>query len=66
MNELVLNWAFLTKIWVPDTFFVNGKDSYLHKITVPNKVRKKYAQLRSKVLYTPEGNPCFLLQYAQL
>ena len=33
-DELALNWAFLAKIWVPDTFFVNGKKSYLHKITV--------------------------------
>lgn len=37
MNELALNWAFLAKIWVPDTFFVNGKQSFLHKITVPNR-----------------------------
>ena len=34
VEELALNWAFLAKIWVPDTFFVNGKKSYLHKITV--------------------------------
>ena len=37
VTELALNWAFLAKIWVPDTFFINGKDSYLHKITVPNR-----------------------------
>ena len=37
LNELALNWAFLAKIWVPDTFFVNGKQSFLHKITVPNR-----------------------------
>ena len=37
VDELALNWAFLAKIWVPDTFFVNGKKSYLHKITVPNR-----------------------------
>ena len=29
--------AFLAKIWVPDTFIVNGKQSFLHKITVPNR-----------------------------
>lgn len=34
VDELALNWAFLAKIWKPDTFFVNGKKSYLHKITV--------------------------------
>ncbi len=37
LHELALNWAFLAKIWRPDTFFVNGKQSFLHKITVPNR-----------------------------
>ena len=37
IDALALNWAFLSKIWVPDTYFVNGKKSYLHKITVPNR-----------------------------
>ena len=34
LKELPMNWQFLTKIWRPDTVIVNGKDSYLHKITV--------------------------------
>ena len=34
--ELPMNWQFLTKIWRPDTVFINGKDSYLHKMTVSN------------------------------
>ena len=25
------------QVWKPDTYFLNGKKSYLHKITVPNK-----------------------------
>ena len=37
ISALALNWAFLAKIWVPDTYILNGKKSYLHKITVPNK-----------------------------
>ena len=37
VTELALNWAFVAKIWVPDTYIVNGKKSYLHKITVPNR-----------------------------
>ena len=37
VTELALNWAFVAKIWVPDTFIVNGKKSYLHKVTVPNR-----------------------------
>ena len=37
VKELPMNWQFLNKIWKPDTFFVNGKKSKMHKITVPNK-----------------------------
>ena len=37
LNELAMNWKFVDKIWRPDTFFLNGKDSYLHKIAVPNR-----------------------------
>ena len=36
-RELAMNWQFLDKIWRPDTYFLNGKDSYLHKIAVPNR-----------------------------
>ena len=32
---------FLYKIWRPDTFFLNGRDSYLHKIAVPNRSGSK-------------------------
>ena len=34
LGELPMNWAFLTTIWRPDTVIINGKDSYLHKMTV--------------------------------
>ena len=37
ITALPMNWQFLNKIWKPDTFFVNGKKSKMHKITVPNK-----------------------------
>ena len=37
VTELPMNWQFLNKIWKPDTFFINGKKSKMHKITVPNK-----------------------------
>ena len=37
VKSLPLNWQFINKIWKPDTFFVNGKKSKMHKITVPNK-----------------------------
>lgn len=37
LNEFSMSWLFLDKIWKPDTYFVNGKKSYLHRITSPNK-----------------------------
>ena len=37
LEELAMNWAFLNRIWRPDTYIVNGKNSYLHKMTVPNR-----------------------------
>ena len=37
LRELAMNWQFLSTIWRPDTYFMNGKDSYLHKIAVPNR-----------------------------
>ena len=37
LEELAMNWQFLNKIWRPDTYIINGKNSYLHKMTVPNR-----------------------------
>lgn len=38
-----MSWLFLDRVWKPDTYFVNGKKSYLHRITVPNKfLRLRY------------------------
>nr|QQH14658.1 putative cys-loop ligand-gated anion channel subunit [Periplaneta americana] len=37
LDEFSLSWLFLDRVWKPDTFFMNGKKSYLHRITVPNK-----------------------------
>jgi gamma-aminobutyric acid receptor subunit alpha len=37
VDELSMSWLFLDKVWKPDTFFMNGKKSYLHKITSPNR-----------------------------
>ena len=51
ISALALNWAFLAKIWVPDTYFVNGKKSYLHKITVRICISKPcyYSLIKSKI-----------------
>lgn len=37
IKVLSVSWQFLELVWTPDTFFFNGKSSYIHKVTVPNK-----------------------------
>ncbi|KAH9383455.1 hypothetical protein HPB48_024964 [Haemaphysalis longicornis] len=37
MPSMTLSISMLQKIWRPDTSFLNGKHSYLHTITQPNK-----------------------------
>ncbi|XP_067134198.1 gamma-aminobutyric acid receptor subunit beta-like isoform X2 [Centruroides vittatus] len=36
--ELTLSGDFAEKIWVPDTFFANDKNSFLHEVTEKNKM----------------------------
>ncbi|XP_055926265.1 gamma-aminobutyric acid receptor subunit beta-like isoform X2 [Argiope bruennichi] len=36
--ELTLSGEFAAKIWVPDTFFANDKNSFLHDVTEKNKM----------------------------
>ena len=36
-SALALSIEMLSKIWKPDTFVYNGKRSYLHTITTPNR-----------------------------
>ncbi|XP_055304558.1 gamma-aminobutyric acid receptor subunit alpha-1 isoform X2 [Sitodiplosis mosellana] len=38
MKTLSLSIKMLDKIWKPDSTFFNGKHSYVHTITVPNKL----------------------------
>ena len=67
LDQLAMNWAFLNKIWRPDTFIVNGKNSYLHKMTVPNRFirispsgRISYSQrLTLKARYAKSGGSSF-------
>ncbi|XP_054269255.1 gamma-aminobutyric acid receptor subunit alpha-2-like [Macrosteles quadrilineatus] len=37
LHEFSMSWLFLDKVWKPDTYFMNGKTSHLHRITSPNK-----------------------------
>ncbi|XP_003747411.1 gamma-aminobutyric acid receptor subunit beta-like [Galendromus occidentalis] len=37
-QELTLSGDFAEKIWVPDTFFANDKNSFLHDVTEKNKM----------------------------
>lgn len=37
-DALTLSGDFAEKIWVPDTFFANDKNSFLHDVTERNKL----------------------------
>ena len=61
MTQLALNWKFLTKIWKPDTVFLNGQKCFLHKMTVPNRFIRVFPD--GKVSYS-QGRSCrFHLSY---
>ncbi|XP_037080556.1 gamma-aminobutyric acid receptor alpha-like [Pollicipes pollicipes] len=47
---LSLSISMLGKIWKPDTYFYNGRESQLHTITVPNKFVRLYQD--GRVLYS--------------
>ena len=38
LPEMTVHIKMLERIWKPDTFFYNGKGSYIHAITTPNKL----------------------------
>ncbi|XP_035787592.1 gamma-aminobutyric acid receptor alpha-like isoform X3 [Anopheles albimanus] len=49
-DTLALSISMLGRIWKPDTYFYNGKQSYLHTITTPNKFVRLYQD--GRVLYS--------------
>ena len=48
--ELALSIEMLRKIWKPDTYIYNGRRSYLHTITTPNKFVRLFPN--GRVLYS--------------
>jgi len=42
VGQISLDWKSLTKIWRPDTVFMNGQKCYLHKMTTPNRFIRFY------------------------
>lgn len=49
-DALTLSLAVLDKLWKPDTFIYNGKQSYVHLITTPNKFIRLYRN--GRILYS--------------
>ncbi|CAB4064290.1 GABRA [Lepeophtheirus salmonis] len=49
-KNLALSIEMLNKIWKPDTYIYNGRKSYLHTITTPNKFVRLFPE--GKVLYS--------------
>merc|ERR1719320_937697 len=49
-DALALSIEMLSKIWKPDTFVYNGKRSYLHTITTPNRFVRLFPN--GRVLYS--------------
>ncbi|XP_058832240.1 gamma-aminobutyric acid receptor alpha-like [Topomyia yanbarensis] len=49
-DTLALSISMLGRIWKPDTYFYNGKQSYLHTITTPNKFVRLHQD--GRVLYS--------------
>lgn len=64
-NVLSMDWKFLQKLWIPDTYFLNGKSSYLHKVTVPNKfIRlRNDGQLKYSMRYDQDQWNAFLFHW---
>ncbi|KAK8734809.1 hypothetical protein OTU49_005665, partial [Cherax quadricarinatus] len=49
-EAFTLSLAVLDKLWMPDTFIYNGKQSYVHLITTPNKFIRLYRN--GRILYS--------------
>lgn len=66
LDVLSMDWKFLQKVWTPDTYFLNGKNSHLHRVTTPNKfIRvRQDGQLKYSMRLTINANcPMHLRKY---
>ncbi|KAK2169071.1 hypothetical protein LSH36_12g07036 [Paralvinella palmiformis] len=50
MDKLAVSVNILDRLWKPDTHFFNGKKSYLHMMTTPNKLLRIYKD--GRILYS--------------
>lgn len=48
--QLSLSVSMLDRIWKPDTYFYNGKNSYVHMMTTPNKLVRLFPD--GRILYS--------------
>jgi len=62
--EMAVHFKMLQKIWKPDTYFLNGKDSYLHTITEPNKLLR--INPNGTILYSMRFETIFLISAASI
>ena len=49
-DKLVVAVNILDRLWMPDTHFFNGKKSYLHTVTTPNKLLRIHRD--GRILYS--------------
>ena len=49
-DKLQMDYKQIEQVWVPDTFFANGKRGTIHMVTVPNKMMHIYKD--GTVLYS--------------
>ncbi|GFY53110.1 gamma-aminobutyric acid receptor subunit beta-like [Trichonephila inaurata madagascariensis] len=58
--ELTLSGDFAAKIWVPDTFFANDKNSFLHDVTEKNKMVRLSSDGRIKYGMSHDDETCYI------
>ncbi len=59
VDMLPVDGRITDKLWLPDTYFTNDKDSYLQDITVKNRMLRiePHGRIIYGLRYTPPPNP---------